>query len=417
METRFPEEPGYAGQFVVGVRRAGAVERTGTAILKRTYDIDPATGRLTPSAEALPVFMRDQPDNLLLNSDFESLLTDDGEPIDWHPEGVTISRVSDPAAPSNHVLEISGTARGRVVQTVAFDEPLGGRTFSFSFRAGSVGTSARIDSVQLEADDVVLCRIDADLVSLLARWATTGTWPSGLEATRMRVVLRMATRAADRVLYDHVQVEERAYDTVWSPFGTPRAENDLAPFKPQGDLVVLGLTSEAGPLRVRVDGEVWLSRTLGSVEPREKAAFGWQPRETGPRKAEAAFPENDDAYPLPEALPAGFDNHFYNGHLRDAVSGSLPYLPADAQVRLERGGELVYTFTLRGDAPAATYHFHAGTGPDEEGSWQAEPVSMPLDTLVVEPEADRCYAVWRGVWPFDHHPHGAYRRLAVVSDP
>jgi hypothetical protein len=38
---------------------------------------------------------------------------------------------------------------------------------------------------------------------------------------------------------------------------------------------------------------------------------------------------------------------------------------------------------------------------------------MNLDTLVVEPESNRCYAVWRGVWDFEEVPVEAYRRLIV----
>jgi hypothetical protein len=420
METRFPEHPGYAGQFVVGMRRrAGVLERTGTAVLKRTYAIDPAAGTLAPAEEALPVFMTDRPDNVVHNGDFASPLTEGpgDDPVHWHPEGVAIQAVPDASSPPDLLLQVSGAARGRVVQTVEFDEPLGGRTFTFSFRAASVGSSARIEAVQLEADGAVICRIDANLAAVPARRAATGTWPAGLEATECRVVLRMATLAAGAVRYGAVQVEERGHATRWSPFGAPRYEHDLVAVKPHGDLVVLGMASAPGVLRARVDGAVWLTRTLPAADPPEKAAFGWERRDAGPRKADAAFPEDEDAYPLPEALPAGFQDRFYNGYLRSAVSVPRGHLPANAQIRLERDSVPVYAFRLRGDAPAATVFHHAGAGPDEEGGWSATPVPMPLDTLVVEPEAHRCYAVWRGVWPFDDRSEDAYRLLAVAAGP
>jgi hypothetical protein len=160
---------------------------------------------------------------------------------------------------------------------------------------------------------------------------------------------------------------------------------------------------------------VWLSRSLGSVSPRAKAAFGWEPRETDPRKAEAAFPEDVSAYPLPEALPAGFDNRFYNGYRRDAAHPPLPYLPAAAQIRIERDAATAYAFTLLRDTAAAIYYRADGDRPDRAPDWRAESVPMLLDTLVIEPDVHRCYVVWRGAWPFDSHPVAAYRRLEVTA--
>lgn len=57
METIFPTETGFQGFFMIGFRKSGGVtQRTGTVILKRTYDID-GGGALTPAADFLPVLM------------------------------------------------------------------------------------------------------------------------------------------------------------------------------------------------------------------------------------------------------------------------------------------------------------------------------------------------------------------------
>jgi len=429
METVFPSDKGYDGFFVVGVRKdlnsLTTIQRTGTVILKRTYDIDPLAGMLSPSAMPLAVFMRDQPDNLLINSDFESPLFDDkGNPIDWQPEGVTIAPETDPDDADNHFLQVVGAASGRVVQTLTFEEPLGGRPFVFSFSA-KADADTQIQGVQLEADGddglIVICAKDANLDTDLARHSETGAWPPDLAATEMRVVLRMAADAAHTVSYDNVQVEERDYETMWDPATTLRYEHDLAAFKPEGDVIVLGFTEMPSPpppagvdVRVLVDNDEWFRRTLNG--DRQKAVFGWEPRVASARKDEAGTFD-----PLPsDTLPADFNNLFYNGYrranLEEGITANSPfsYLPKVAQIEIKRDDIVDYRFTLRGDTAAATYYY-TGIGSDEESNWRSQSVTMNLDTLVIEPENNRCYAVWRGVWPFDNHPEDAYRRLVVEA--
>ncbi len=64
----------------------------------------------------------------------------------------------------------------------------------------------------------------------------------------------------------------------------------------------------------------------------------------------------------------------------------------------------------------AQFRYHRGSGADDERYWRSQNVPMHLDTLVIEPEIDRCYAVWRGVWNFDEHVDDVYRRLIVSVD-
>lgn len=418
MEVIFPTAAGYAGFFMVGFRKTanGVTQRTGTVILKRTYAVDPIAETLMPSAAALPVFMQDQADNLVSNSDFE--LGEVNSPSDWEPEAATIALATGQGVASSKALQVSGSANGWVIQTLTFEKPLGGRQFTFSFSARANHLPARIENVQLEAGgSTPICVINADLTVAMTRFSATGMWPANLNATEMQVVLRMATDPSQIVFYDQVQIEERSYLTLWDPKTVLRYEHDLAAFKPQGDVMVLGFTSIVGVSRVQVNGTTWLERNVLTGGVREKAMFGWESRTGSLRKEEAGtYPDDPNAYPLSDPLPADFSNRFFNGYQRSALQlAALPYLPAAAQILIEREADSDYCFGLRGDRASAAYYYYNGSGPDEEGNWQSRDVEVNLDTLVIEPEANRCYAVWRGVWPFDLHPDGAYRRLVVTG--
>ena len=270
METIFPELTGLASFFLNSFRRTGgALEQTGTVIVKRTYNVNPATGALAPAETALPIFESDQTIEI-------------GPPDD----------------------------RETIIQ------------------------------------------------------------------------------------YEH----------------------DLAAIKPQGDLVVWGFVGPAGIQRLRVNGATWHSRNI--VAPAgETALFGWEPRVDSTRETQGNFPDDENAYPLPEPLPAGFDNLFYNGYRRDsAVAAPFRYfLPGDV-LGVERDGSVDYEVTLGPETATATYYVYSGSGPDVEARWQPHTLVMQRDTVVITPGEDACYVVWRAVWPFADHPADAYRRLEVVFD-
>lgn len=424
METIFPTGTGYAAMFLVSVRKNPAipteVQRTGTVVLKRTYAINPRTQTVAPDSHALPIFMQDRPANLLLNSDFESPLFDgDGNPIDWLSENTAIAAVPDQTDPQGHWLQVIGSPDGRVVQTLTFDKPLGGRAFTFRLMV-SASAATQIQNVQLEADGnsggiVSLCTLDSSVTTTMTKKQRSGSWPAELEATEMRIVLRPASTAGVTVWYDHVQVEERSYETVYNPATTLVYEHDLAAYKPEGDLIILGYAGAAGSNNnrvVRVNGTTYLSRTLASALPPEKSLFGWEARVGPPRVTQAG---NYDSYKPEDTLPPDFDNRFYNGYRRDAANTPLAYLPATAQIELERGGSVTYRFRLAGDTAAASYFTYPGSGPDDKDRWKQTRVPMHLDTLVIEPEKNRYYAVWRGVWPYDSRPEEGYRRLLVKT--
>ncbi len=434
METIFPTETGFQGFFMIGFRKSGgATQRTGTVILKRTYTID-GSGALTPAADFLPVFMQDAPANLLINSDFE--LDEDFEATDntdppggWTAANAAAARALAQGQGGSMALLLTGSsAAGQATQTVTFSEPLGGRTFRFSFyvKTDLGALPARIENARLEAEGQTLCVIDRDLTDNLVRRHTSGVWPADLAATEMQVILPIAfdpdTPGDTRpVYYDQVQVEETSALTEWNDSATLRYEHDLAPYKPEGDLIVLGFATVTGLCRLLVDGSLRLSRNVSSSN--QKALFGWEPRVDSPREAEAGTftddpndlpPEWPVTDPARDPLPADFNNRFYNGYRRDAGAG-LPYVPASAHIQIERDGDIDYDFTLPGESINATYYYHTGDRPDTENRWHRQSVVMNLDTLVIEPDSDRCYGVWRGLWNFDAHPADAYRRLLVTS--
>jgi hypothetical protein len=316
-------------------------------------------------------------------------------------------------------LRVTGTANSRVVQTIAFEEPLGGRPFALSLHA-KADANATVNNIRLEADGTTICTLNRSLTSNYARFTATGVWPGDVAATEMQVVLRMATDADRTVFYDDVEVLERDHTTKVN-VAALRYESDLTPFKPEGDVIVLDFADQAGINRVRVNDDDWLERTVSTNgEGLDKALFGWEPRAVDPRKGEAAFPEDDADYPLPEQLPSGFNNRFYNGYHRQAFAAgdmtALPYFSPGDEVLIQRQGPLNdYGFTLGDETVTAQFQYYRGSGSDEEPFWRSQNVTMHLDTLVIEPEIDRCYTVWRGAWNFDQQIEDVYRRLIVSA--
>ena len=89
----------------------------------------PAADALTPSPDALPIFFQDSADNVVKNSDFSRVTN--GSPTAWQGESATIA-VEPGHGVSGNALRVTGTTNGRVLQTLTFDAPLGGRQFVLS---------------------------------------------------------------------------------------------------------------------------------------------------------------------------------------------------------------------------------------------------------------------------------------------
>ncbi len=434
METVFPTDTGYAGFFLVGFRKDSAeppqTQRVGTAVLKRAYDIQFAgsstlNGTLAPMTEPLPVFDQDQPDmdeqtgNLVTNGDFEAV--ENGNLAGWQAQsGATISQVEDSDTEGNHLMQVTGDPERRITQTVNFPASLGGHKFALLFTARA--NAATNVTAQLEAGGSTLCTITAALGTTMETYVARGQWSDSVVATEMVVVVETADSGGQTVFYDDVTV-----------FSLIRYEHDLEPFKPEGDVVVLDFVDVAGVCSLQVESSMRLRRTLvGS----EFEMFGWASRsedDTSVSDSRAdqvgSFSDNSDAYPpewppsippLKDPLPSDFDNRFYNGYDRAALQAAglskLPYLETADFVHIIRPGPgNDYSFTLGGETLSAHYEFYSGIGPDKESYWQRRSVLMNLDTLVIEPKHNRCYAVWRGAWPFTDHPEDNYRRLVVTA--
>ena len=406
METIFPTDDGIAGLFFVGWHRSAAntITRTGTVVVKRSYEVapdstNPANGHLTPAAEAQPVFLQDQPEGpLVQNGDFEAGVAN------WTAEaGVSAVQQADG---DNHLLAVSGTVNGRVRQTIDPQLPLGGREFVLSFKA-KADAATSIAGVQLQAGGVGRCVVNTNLTTAWQTFSAIGTWPNTLADTSLTLTLRAAAAAGRTVHYDDVTLIHVAY------------EHDLAADKPGADTIVLPRLAFV-PEELQVNGAAVLRRP--GTEAGVLRTFGWERRDVDPRKADAAFPEDESAYPLPQPLPGAFSNRFYSGFRRaprsvvdPTVPPSVPsYLAPGSLVRLTRTGRPDYGFRLGNEQLDARYQYYSGIGADTEARWQSTDVPMRLDTLVLEPDDDRCYAVWRGVWEFDDEAEDSYRRLVVT---
>jgi hypothetical protein len=182
-------------------------------------------------------------------------------------------------------------------------------------------------------------------------------------------------------------------------------EADIVPFKPEGDGIVIPSAAPA-PTALDVAGVAWLRNAVVT----DTAAFAWQPRTDNPRKDQAgSFPTNDP-------LPSNFDNRFFNGYMRAAIAPprtSLPLFTAGAPVVLQRGAANFYRFRLGNEAPIAHYEYFRGGGPDVPELWRTTSVPIRMDTMVLLPDANRCYVNWRGTWLAEEQPEDNYRRLVV----
>ena len=421
MQVTLPSAPGYAGMFFLGQRERNArIERTGTIVLKRAYRIDRAAHTIAPAPDSA-LLLRDYPDNLVVNGDFELSRADLGDGDDttqpgaWQVSGAA-AFVPAPGTGSAQGLSI-GTGAA-ISQVISFEQPLGGRTFTLSVYARTDGAAPLsmpvLAELALDEPDVgTLCVVSGTLDGTMRRRKKSGRWPATVTATKARLVIRGASAAAVNVIVDRVQLEERATMTRWDPQTILRYESDLPPYKPEADLIVLGYDGArtATAVSAAVGGQTWLARTI-PVGENEKAAFGWESRaDPGPRKtALGSIPPS----PPPALLP-DFDNAFYNAFRRDSVAGPRPFVVPDAasEIDLKRGTRH-YRFRLRGDVASAMLAVHEG-GTDDPSRWRRSAVDMTVDTIVVEPDRDRCAVVWRGAWAFDDVPLESYRALTVSA--
>jgi hypothetical protein len=467
MQTNWPpKEQGFAGMFLVGFRKnphpPGNTQRVGTVILKRSYSINASSGVLTPLDDPVPIFIRDCQGNLVRNSDFEitnDLYEPDGledKPAFWiegHDVQAELISVEDDVytdfTSKNQTYKVclSGSnPHGRLTlhQPLSFDGPDEESLFQFSLYVcaeenGEEDAQIEVDKICVEAAEQeedsaqhLICEIGGSVGSTFdRRVAADIRFPPELAGKKVQITISLpiATDSEGEAVttyYNMVQLEERDHVSEWDPDHVLRCESDLVPYKPQSDIIVSGFTGVAGPCEVQVNGQSLLWRVCRADE---KSLFGWEPRVNADENkrhrrhnSRGTFSDNPDDYPpewpvihpARDPLPAGFDNRYFNGYLRD-VDGSMPaYLSSDARISILRNGSLDYAFSLAGERYDAAYYVLAGPdAKDSEAHWQRHALALNLDTLVVEPDNDTCYAVWRGAWDFDAHADGDYRKLEI----
>ncbi len=148
METIFPSDTGYRGAFLLGWRRRPGsavgpdnIERTASLIVKRTYDIVGAdvagqTGNLVPADDALEVFERDLPGDLLENGDFADGLAG------WSTTGGAAASILEDIVDGepNPRLRVTRSGAGTVRRSAGLGRALRDQRFGFSVQArGSTG--------------------------------------------------------------------------------------------------------------------------------------------------------------------------------------------------------------------------------------------------------------------------------------
>ena len=222
-----------------------------------------------------------------------------------------------------------------------------------------------------------------------------------------------------------VLTEDIAFDDV-PEAGPFRFESEIAPVKPQPDVVVVDdLDHIFNPTDVddpseledpdfpallagRVFGSIALRPSGGVFGPNMLLNFGWLPRALTPRVEKAGLegPDTDPGSLLgfdPEQydLPKQFDNAFYNGR---PLAGPT-FGPGDQLRFTDNAGPTVTLLTI----PAAPLLTVTRDG---------EPLEPPLtltprvDTIVMDRGAGTFTLVWRATFPWNAAYEGAKLEVA-----
>ena len=379
METVFPDLPGVSGALLLGWRRRPGspvsgdnIEQVFSVIVKRAYRVsasasDPGLGFLAPREDGPVIFDADQPGNILENGDFADGLAG------WSLTGGASASLGDGVV----TITRSGGG-GDLRRSIAFGRQLRERGFALSVEAqadaGLPNPGPRLvagGATGALANDPPLFPVDNPL-SAYARWG------AGVSAQTVSVRLPAMGADGQAVTYRKLMVTTVDY------------ESDLVPFKPQADLIVI-CDAPPLPIDISVAGTVRMSQ---QALPRELTGLAWEDRMDTPREGEGG-----DFTTMTQPLPDAFQNSYYNGHRRNRrQGGSVPYPQPGQAITLTREGGGVYAFTLPTPGPSLRHEWLAG-GQDDPALWHRRDVAMVLDTLVIEPDRNHAYAVWRAAWP------------------
>ncbi|MCX7288992.1 MAG: hypothetical protein NTW20_15990 [Rhodobacterales bacterium] len=401
MDVQFPDHPGLSGSFFPSFRRVagsapgpGSIEPVSALAVKLAYlvqaDPDPAAGVLTADPDGPVIFDADQIGIALQNADFAAGLQS------WQETGGATATIAD------KIVTLSRAGAGDLRQSAGFGRQLRDRGFGLSVKA-SGGAGLVTPRPSLLAGAVAGATVTsppafpatADQPVLMSAYAR---FPAG--AIAVAVSLRLPAMGADG---QTVSYGEPALTTV-------DFESDLVPEKPEADLIVIA-DAPPLPISLAVNGVTQLSQAALPVK--ELTGLAWQDRQTNPRKAEGG-----DFGAMTQDLPDAFANSYFNGFRRDRRQvPAVPHLTPGDQIVLTREAGPAYGFTLPPDTPVAVQSWFTGDGPDDPALWQSRGIPLVLDTLVIEPDRNRAYTVWRAAWPpqFDAGvPQDLLRRLSVT---
>ncbi|WP_350282058.1 hypothetical protein [Nitrosomonas sp.] len=202
-------------------------------------------------------------------------------------------------------------------------------------------------------------------------------------------------------------------------------ESDMAPYKPCVDMVVRRHYSNGDSCQLHVmppggAAQLWFSRTGDVPEYEEleipdldarRHMFGWEQRALKPRRLQSI--DNDEN---PPANAPVFDNRFFNGYRRNFAQGGYPAsnLAAGSTIRITRSGSSTVELRLGREKLHAHVFVAEGSNPDRKRFWCRRAIpDMRVDTVVLSPQSNEAYLVWRGVWDYGLFPRDRYRELEV----
>jgi len=221
-----------------------------------------------------------------------------------------------------------------------------------------------------------------------------------------------------------------SYNSV--QYSTASYQADIAVYKPYADLIVRNYYTPGDSCSVHVatDGaaeQLWLSRSGGVGNNPEtgmpdpdllRHMFGWENRGLSPRRQLAAIQINDDPVEFaPPAQAPVFDNAFFNSYRRNFARPGYPVsaFSHNSQVRISRTGHSPLQFSLSTGQISAQLWLADKKHPDKKRYWCRHQITnIRADTLVVSPDEQRAYMLWRGIWPYEQFETKSYRQLDVT---
>jgi hypothetical protein len=383
-------------------------------------------------------------ENLVGNGDFEEGMLDPWRITNGTLEKVLLSDVLEDYEEDEHCVKFTNQAiNDFLFQKILFDKmnSIEPRHYVLSFYAKAAANNQRINGFlrALHAENETrICEISEVLSKDAFKLCSSAeeTWPQDLQAMSFEIVISGSDTPGSPVYLDQVQVERATTRSRWDDGSVFRYENDLAPFKPGADVIVLG---PAEPPNEQNGAWYAIMRTTNThhemtklydtatMQFPTKTIFGWNLRddgEDGLRTQDGKFRDFDSTKMNPEdpnkMLPLDFNNRFFNGYDRLIENAPLPYLdqvdfltilaePIDEnhshQTEENSAGQKVY---LPKASPKAIL-----TKIDDQGQEIEDEIPLHLDTIVIESDLMNFMVIWRGCWQFDLTNKERYKKLVV----